>query len=82
MLVPTRVHPPPYGASSREEEEDAQMCLCGKAVENRTHTVGEYEIYKEELDVLEGMRKIDECGMEKFGTPDSSEKTIAIYSRR
>ena len=24
------------------------------------------------------MRKIDECGMEKFGTLDSSEKTIAI----
>ena len=26
----------------------------------------------------EGMRKIDECGMEKFGTLDSGEKTIAI----
>ena len=24
------------------------------------------------------MRKIDECDMEKFGTLDSSEKTIAI----
>ena len=24
------------------------------------------------------MRKVDECGMEKFGTLDSSEKTIAI----
>ena len=36
----------------------------------------ENEIHKEERDVLEGeMRKIDECGMEKFGTLDSSEKT-------
>ena len=26
----------------------------------------------------EVMRKIDECGMEKFGTLDTSEKTIAI----
>ena len=24
------------------------------------------------------MRKIDECGMEEFGTLDSSDKTIAI----
>ena len=52
----------------------AQMCPCGKAVESRTHIVGECEIYKEERDVLEEMRKIDECGMEKFGTPDTSEK--------
>ena len=28
--------------------------------------------------VLEEMRNIDEYDMEKFGTPDSSEKTIAI----
>ena len=35
-------------ASSREEEEIAQMCPCGKAVESRTHIVGECEIYKEE----------------------------------
>ena len=28
------------------------------------------------------MRKIDECGMEKFGTRDSSEKTIAILGDR
>ena len=34
-------------------------------------------MHKGERDVLEDMRKIDECGMEKFGTPDSSEKTIA-----
>ena len=28
------------------------------------------------------MRKINECGMEKFGTLDSSEKTIAILGDR
>ena len=28
------------------------------------------------------MRKIDECDMEKFGTLDSSEKTIAILGDR
>ena len=67
-------------ASSREEEI-AKTCPGGKAVESRTHTVGECEIYKEERDVLE-MRKMDECGMEKFGTPYSSEKTIAILGDR
>ena len=46
------------------------MCPCDKAVESRTHIVGEREIYKEEQDVFE-MRKIHECGMEKFGTLDS-----------
>ena len=31
-----------YTTSSRgEEEEDEQMCHCGKAVESRTHKVGE-----------------------------------------
>ena len=39
--------------------------------------MGEYEIYKEKRHVLE-MSKIDESGMQKFGTLDSSEKTIAI----
>ena len=39
-------------ASSREKEEIAQMCPCGKAVESRTHIMGEREIYKEERDVL------------------------------
>ena len=29
-------------------------------------------------DVLREIRKVDECDMEKFGTLDSSEKTIAI----
>ena len=33
-------------------------------------------------DVLEQVTKIDECGMEKFGTLDSSEKTIAIRGIR
>ena len=44
------------------------MCPCGKTVQ-RTHVVGECEIYKEERDVLDGeTRKTDECDMEKFGT--------------
>ena len=34
------------------------------------------EIYQEEV------RKMDECDMEKFGTLDSSEKTIAILGDR
>ena len=46
-----------------------------------THMVREFEMYKEERDVLE-MRKIDECDLEKFGTLDSSEKTIAILGDR
>ena len=59
------------------------MCPCGKAIESRTHIVGECEIYKEERDVLEEeMREIDECDMEEFGTLDSSEKTIAILGDR
>ena len=68
-------------ASSREEEEDAQMCPCGRAVESRTHLVGECEIYEEERDVPE-MRKIDERDMEKLGTRDSSKTTIAILGDR
>ena len=36
------------------------MCPCGKAVDSRTHIVGECDIYKEERDVLVEMRKIDE----------------------
>ena len=69
-------------ASSREEEEIAQMCSCGKALESRTHLVGECEMYKEERNLLEEMRKIDECDMEKFGTLDCREKTIAILGDR
>ena len=30
--------------SSREEEQDVQMCLCGKAIWNRTQIVGECEM--------------------------------------
>ena len=68
-----------YTSSREEEEIDAQMCPCGKAIESRTHIVGECEICKEERDVLEEeMREIGECDMEEFGTPDSSEKTIDI----
>ena len=59
-----------------EEEEDAQMCPCGKAVENRSHIVGECETYKVKQDVLE-TRKTNECIMEKFGTLDGSEKAIS-----
>ena len=52
--------------------------------ERRHHIVGECEIYKEERHVLVEMRKIDECGMEEFGTLliYSSEKTIAILGDR
>ena len=42
----------------------------------------ECEIYKEEQDLSEDMRKTDECDMEKFGTVDGSEKTIAILGTR
>ena len=38
-------------------------------------------MYKEERDVL-GRSKIDECDTEKFGTLDSSEKTIASLGDR
>ena len=44
--------------------------------------MGECEIYKEERDVLREMRNVDECDMERFGTLDSSEKTIAILGDR
>ena len=67
--------------SSPGEEQEAQMCPCGRAVESRTHMVGECKIYKEERDVLEEMRKIDECGTEKLGTPARSEKNDH-YPRR
>ena len=58
------------------------MCPCGKAVESRARTLGECEICKEERDVLEEKRKIDECDMEMFDALDSSEKTIAILTDR
>ena len=44
--------------------------------------MGGCETSEEERDVLEKMRKIDEGGMEKFGTLDSSEKTTAILGDR
>ena len=45
--------------SSREEEDVAtNMCPCGTTIESRTHVVGECEIYKEERDAFEEMRKI------------------------
>ena len=72
-----------YTSSREEEEIDTQMCPCGKAIESRTHIVGECEIYKEERDVLEEeMREIDECDLEELDTLDSSEKTIAILGDR
>ena len=43
-----------------------------------TLILGECEICKEERDASEEMTKIDDCDMEKFGTLDSSEKTVAI----
>ena len=54
-----------------------------QSVESRTRKVGECKIYKEERDALEEeMRSISECNMEKFGTLDSSEKTISILGDR
>ena len=44
--------------------------------------MGECGIYKEERGVLEEMRKIDQCEMEKFGTLDGIEKTVAILGDR
>ena len=57
-----------YTSSRQEEEVDAQTCPCGKAIESTTHIVGEYEMYKEERDVSEEMREIDEYNVEESGT--------------
>ena len=54
------------------------MRPCGTTIESRTHVVGECEICKEERDVLEKMRNLDECDMEEFGRLESSEKTTAM----
>ena len=57
----------------------------GTTAENRTHIVGECEMYKEERDALEEeTRKIRRivCDMEEFGRLESSEKTIAILGDR
>ena len=65
-----------------EEEEDRQSCPCGKAVESRTHTVAEYELYQEERDVLEGeMQDLNKGGMESFAALDRRERTIAILGK-
>ena len=45
-----------YTGSREEEEDDAQMCPCGKAMESKTHIAGECEMYEEERDVFEEMR--------------------------
>ena len=59
------------------------MCSCDTAIESRAHLVEKCETHKEERDVSEEeMRNIDECGMNRFGTLDSSEKTIAIVGDR
>ena len=59
------------------------LCPCGTAIKSRTHIVGECEIYKEKLNVLEEeMRKLDDCDMEEFGRLESSDKTIAILGDR
>ena len=58
-----------YTSSRGEEEVDAQMCSCGKAIESRTHIVGECETYKEERDMLdEEVGEIDERDGEELGT--------------
>ena len=57
---------------------DVHMCPCGTTLESRTHIVGKREVYKEERDASEEMRKLDVCDMEEFGRLKSSEKTIAV----
>ena len=71
-----------YTSSREKEDEDAQKCPCGEAVESRTQMLGGCEVYKEERDMLQEMRKIDVWDMEKFGTLDSSEKAISILGGR
>ena len=43
---------------------------CIKSLPPPLPTVGECEIHKEARDVLEDMRKLDECDMEEFDRPD------------
>ena len=52
LPLPCQTEERGIGSSRGEEEEDAQMCPCGKAVESRTHRVGGCERYKEERDVF------------------------------
>ena len=46
-----------YTSSQEKEDVVAHMCPCGTTLESRTHIVGECEVYKEQRDVLEEMRK-------------------------
>ena len=63
---------------SSRQEGDARVCPCGKNQKRAELTfVGQHEMYKEERHVLEEMRKVDECDMEKFSTRDTSERAIA-----
>ena len=66
--------------TSSRDEDDAQMCPCGKATESKTHIAGACGMYKEERGVLEEeMRKSDECDREVwYTTVDRSEETVAI----
>ena len=70
-----------YTSSREEEEEHTQRCPCGNADERRAHILGECELFKEERNVQEEMKKIGECNMEKFGTLDGSEQNDR-YRRR
>ena len=68
---------PWYISSQEEEEEDAQMYPCGKAIESKAHIVGECEVRKEERDMLEEeTRKTGDCNLDSF--VESSEKASAI----
>ena len=72
-----------YTSSRVEEEEYAPTYPCGKGIESRTHKVAEFELYKEEQDILEEeMREVKEGGIKSFEALYSREKTIAIYTRR
>ena len=44
--------------------------------------MGEYETYRGGAGYGKGDEKIDDCGMERLGTLDSSEKTITILGDR
>ena len=56
--------------------------LVTKQYKAEPHRVGECETYKEERDVLQKRKKMEECDIEEFGTLESSEKTIAILGDR
>ena len=62
-----------FTSSRKEEDMDEHTCPCGTTIGSRTSIVGECEIYKEERDVLEEMRKLRACDMEEFDRLESSE---------